>query len=141
MDILGFDSGYGKDQARASYENDQLDNLAADPQGRHPVRLECDNDDIHIEVHESRMKEPSFEELPGEVQMAYAQHVAEHKQAKDEIMHQQMMQAAMMGIPPQPPGPNPMQAQEKIKQGQGPSTKMQNAMNPDLTGGGIGSRG
>lgn len=140
LDILGFDGGYGRDANRAKFENDQLDQLANDPNGRRPVRLECDNDDIHIAIHEDRQKEPSFEELPPEVQQAYLMHINEHKMAKDEAQHQQMMQAAMMGMPPGPQQPNPMDNQENIRKGKGVSTKMQNAMNPDLTGGGLGTR-
>ena len=68
----------------------------------------------------------------------------ELKQLRDAQM--QMMQAAQMsamtGQPPQPAGePNPMQGHQKISKGKGISTKMQNAINPDLTGGGIGTRG
>ncbi len=141
MDIKGFDGGFGKDANRAGYENDQLDNLAIDPQGRRPVRLACDNDDIHISVHNDRMKEPSFQELPGEVQMAYAQHINEHEMAKDQMMQQQMLQSAMTGQPPPEQGPNPMMGQESIRKGDGITSKTKNAMQPDLNPFGMGQRG
>lgn len=138
LDILGFDGGYGKDANRASYENDQLDGLATDPQGMRPVRLSCDNDDVHIAIHNDRMKEPSFQELPADVQMAYTQHIQQHQQAQDEAMHQQMLQAAMMGQPPPGAAPNPMQNQEKIRKGSGITSKTKEALNPDLMGAGAG---
>lgn len=147
MDILGFDSGYGKDAKRASYENDMLDNLATQPQGNKPVVLDADNHQIHIALHQDRQKEPSFLELPFEVQQQYSQHVMQHEQMQAQKEQMAMMQAASMasmtGQPMQPPGqePNPMQGQEKIRKGAGVSTKTQNAMTPDLTGGAIGSRG
>lgn len=140
MDLMGFDGGYGKDANRASFENDDLDNLATNPQGRHPIVMDADQHDIHIAVHQDRQKEPSFLDLPFEVQQAYAMHIQQHEDMQAQKMQMQAMQAAMMGQPAQPEG-NPMQAQEKIKQGNGISTKMQNSMNPDLTGGGIGTRG
>lgn len=132
MDILGFDGGYGKDANRAQYEDDQLDALAVNPGGAKPVRLSCDNDDIHIACHNDRMKEPSFQELPPEVQMAYTMHIKEHEDAKDQAMHQQMLQAAMMGQPPAPPPPNPTEQHQKIGKGKGVTSKMQQAMSPDL---------
>ena len=33
MDIIGFNSGYGKDANRASYENSLMDELAVNPNG------------------------------------------------------------------------------------------------------------
>lgn len=141
LDIVGFSGSYGKDASRAKYENDQLDGLALDPQGRKPVRLSCDQDDIHIAVHNDRMKEPSFQELPAEVQMAYTMHIQEHQHAKDEALHQQMMQAAMMGQPMGPQAPDPTQNQESIRRGSGITSKTKNAMNPDLAPFGGGSRG
>lgn len=147
MDILGFDSGYGKDAKRASYENDMLDNLAVQPQGHQPVVLDADNHDIHVAIHQDRQKEPSFLELPFAVQQQYAQHIMEHEEMQAQKQHMQQMQAMQMaqmtGAPMQPPQgePNPMGQQENIRKGAGISTKVQNAINPDLTGGGIGSRG
>lgn len=147
MDILGFDSGYGKDAKRASYENDMLDQLAVQPMGNKPVVLDADKHDIHISIHQDRQKEPSFLELPFEVQQQYSQHIQQHEQMQAQAEHMQQMQAiqmaAMTGQPAQMPEkePNPMEQQEKIRKGHGISPKMQNAMSPDLTGGGIGNRG
>lgn len=146
MDILGFDGGYGKDANRASFENDDLDGLANNPMGRQPIVMDSDNHDVHIAIHQDRQKEPSFLELPFEVQQAYSQHIMQHEQMKAQAEQMQMMQqaqmAAMTGQPMQPGGqPNPMQEKEPIRKGKGISTKMQNAMSPDLTGGGTGTRG
>lgn len=146
MDILGFDSGYGKDAKRASYENDMLDNLAVSPEGNKPVVLDADNHQIHIAVHQDREKEPSFMELPFAVQQAYAMHIMQHEQMAAQQQAQQMKQAAMMsamtGQPMQPPDQGGGQPPpEKARKGPAPTAKMQNAMNPDLTGGGMGTRG
>lgn len=147
LDIIGFDGGYGKDANRAAYENDMLDQLAVNPQGKQPTVLDVDNHDIHLAIHADREKEPSFLELPFTVQQAYAAHRMQHEQLKQQAEMQQMQQAAqqaaMTGQPVQPPEqkPNPMEAQQKISKGKGISTKMQNAMSPDLTGGSQGTRG
>lgn len=140
MDIIGFDGGYGKDASRASFENDDLDALAYNPQGRQPIVMDSDNHQVHISIHQDRQKEPSFLELPFEVQQQYAQHTQQHEQMLMMQQQQMMMQAAMMGQAAQPQ-PNPMEQKEPIKKGKGISTKMQNALNPDLTGGGSGTRG
>lgn len=146
MDIVGFSGGYGKDASRAKYENDMLDDLALNPTGQHPVLLDADNHQIHIALHQDREKEPSWQQLPFQVQQAYAAHIAQHEQAAQQAQQMQMIQAAhmaaMTGQPMQPQGqPNPMEAQEHIRKGKGNSTKIQNAMSPDLTGGAIGQRG
>jgi len=150
LDILGFDGGYGKDANRAAYENDMLDNLAQNPQGRRPIVMDSDNHDIHLAIHNDREKEPSFQELPFEVQQAYAEHKMQHEQMQQQAQMMQMQQAAMQsqmtGQPAQPPqqGPPPMgpgAPQEPIRKGKGISTKVQNALSPDLTGGGTGTRG
>lgn len=141
MDLMGFDGGYGKDANRASFENDDLDALAVNPNGRKPIVMDSDNHDIHISVHQDRQKEPSFLELPFEVQQAYAMHIQQHEQMQQQQQQMQMMQQMAMGQPPGGAAPNPTQQEEKIKKGKGISTKMQNAINPDLTGGGMGSRG
>ncbi|GAC1502120.1 MAG: hypothetical protein NVS1B10_06750 [Candidatus Saccharimonadales bacterium] len=146
LDILGFDGGYGKDANRAAYENDMLDQLAVNPSGKQPQVLDVDNDDIHLSIHGDREKEPSFLELPFAVQQAYAQHRMQHEQKKMQAEMQAQQQAAQQamvtGQPAQPQQtPNPMDKQEPIRKGKGISTKTQNAINPDLTGGGIGTRG
>ena len=146
LDILGFDGGYGKDATRAKFENDDLDGLGSNPAGRRPIVMDCDNHDIHLSIHNDREKEPSFLELPIEVQQAYMQHKMQHEQMQQQQQMQQMQQAMqqsmMTGQPPQPQQQeNPMGKQQKITKGKGISAKMQNAMNPDLTGGGTGTRG
>lgn len=146
LDILGFDGGYGKDANRAAVENDDLDYLASNPQGRMPVVMDCDNHDIHIAIHSDREKEPSFQELPFAVQQAYAHHKMEHEQMKAQQEQQQMMQAAQMsamtGQPPQPPEQaNPMGEPQKAMKGPGISAKTKNAMNADLMPFGQGTRG
>lgn len=147
MDILGFDSGYGKDAKRASYENDMLDQLAVTPNGNKPVVLDADNDDIHIQYHQDRQKEASFLELPFDVQQAYAAHIGQHEQKKQQKMQMEMMNAVMhsqmTGQPMQPPvqAPDPTQQQENIRKGSGITSKTKNAMNQDLSPFGLGSRG
>lgn len=145
MDILGFDGGYGKDANRAAVENDDLDQLAVNPMGRKPVVMDADNHDIHIAVHNDRQKEPSFQELPFSVQQQYAMHIQQHEQMKAQQEQMQMMQsaqmAAMTGQPAQPPQQaSPMGEPQKAMKGKGITAKMQNAINPDLTGGGLGTR-
>lgn len=140
MDILGFDAGYGKDANRASYENSLLDELATDPNGMKPVVLDADDHQVHIAIHNDREKEPSFQQLPIEVQKAYAEHKMQHENALMQQQMAQMQQAMATGQPPQPQ-PNPMGQQEHIRKGPGITAKTKNAMNPDLQPFGIGSRG
>lgn len=132
MGIIGFDSEYTKDAQRASWENDLIDNLPNSPDNR-PIRLETDNDEIHISVHSERTKEPSFMSLPSEVQQMYFQHIQEHQMAIEQREQMAQMQAMAMGQPPQPPPPNPMQNEEPVRKGKGISREMQNAMASDLT--------
>ncbi len=144
MDVLGFAGSYGKDVNRAEYENDQLDNLAVDPSGKHPLILDCDNHQVHIAVHQDREKEPSYLELPFAVQQSYAQHIMEHEQAQmqqEMQQQQQAAQAAAMGGAPQAPPPNPMGGQENIRKGSGITSKQKNAISPDLQPFGSGQRG
>lgn len=147
MDVLGFSGSYGKDVNRAEYENDMLDNLAIDPKGKSPTVLDCDNHDVHIAVHQDREKEPSYEDLPIAVQQAYAQHIMQHEQLQAQAQQQQMMmamhQSMMTGQPAQPQqAPNPMKGPaEHIRKGSGITSKQKNAMSPDLTPFGQGSRG
>lgn len=145
LDILGFDGGYGKDATRASCENDDLDALANNPAGRKPVVMDADNHQIHISIHQDRQKEPSFQELPFEVQQLYAEHIQQHEQFQAQQQMLQMHQSAMMGLagmqPPDASTQSSYGPPQQAMKGKGISTKMQNAMNPDLTGGGIGTRG
>jgi hypothetical protein len=140
LDVLGFTGSYGKDVNRAEWENDMLDNLASDPSGMQPIVLDVDNHDVHIAVHGDREKEPSFLELPAEVQTAYAQHRMQHEQLKAQAEMMQMQQAMMTGQPPQPQA-NPMMGQESIRKGSGIPAKAKNALNPDLMAFGQGTRG
>lgn len=147
MDLLGFDSGYGKDANRASYENSLLDELSVQPQGMRPIVFDADQHPIHIEVHQDRQKEPSFQQLPFEVQQTYAQHIMEHEQKQAQKEHTAMMQAAQMAMmtgqpmPPPQSEHNPMHSQEKIRKGPGITSKQKNALSPDLAPFGVGSRG
>lgn len=131
--IQGFDSGYGKDAQRAAWENSILDNMTIDP-SKKPVILQSDNDDIHIAIHEDRTKEPSFLDLPFEIQQAYFMHIEEHRNKKAEAEQQQMMQAMMMNTPPPQPEANPMDQEENIRKGKGVSPKTKQALMADVTG-------
>lgn len=100
MGIVGFDNDVGPDVKRAEYENDVIDNILQNPEKR-PVVFVCDDDAVHIQVHERRIKEPAFMELPLEVQQAYFEHVEEHNNAIAMKQQQEMMQAMMTGQAPQ----------------------------------------
>lgn len=140
LDVLGFAGSYGKDVNRAEWENDMLDNLAVDPNGKSPVILDVDNDDVHLAVHGDREKEPSFQELPFAVQQAYSQHKMAHEQQKQQKEMMMMQQTMMSGMQPQP-SPNPMGGEEKLRKGSGITSKQKNAMSPDLQPFGSGQRG
>lgn len=107
MGIQGYDSDIGPDQKRQEWENSILDDALSNPNNK-PVVLDWDNHAIHIQTMETRMKEPSWMELPFQVQQAYMQHRQEHEQKQQQAMQLQMMQAAAMGQPPGPPPPNQM---------------------------------
>lgn len=131
LGIEGFDSSFSKDVKRAEWENSLLDDLVSSPDNK-PIMLAVDNHEVHIEIHSEREKEPSFIHLPFEVQQAYAMHLKEHQDAKDQAEQMQMMQAAMMQQPPAPPQPNPMHADAKIRGGKGIDAKTSRLMQPDL---------
>jgi hypothetical protein len=116
MGIQGYDSDIGPDQKRAEQENALLDNLQKTPQ-KQPIVLEWDQHDIHIQIIEKRMKEPSWLELPPQIQQAYMQHREQHLQMKQQMQMMANMQAAAAGAPPpQPQGPPPpMKTQPKGK--------------------------
>lgn len=119
MGIQGYDSDIGPDQKRQEWENSLLDDVQNNPNNR-PVVLDWDVHPIHIQVLEQRMKEPSWMELPFEIQQAYMQHRMEHEQKQQQMMMQQQMQAMAMGQPPGPPppqaqAPQPMSSQPKGK--------------------------
>lgn len=100
MGIQGFDSDVGPDTRRAEWENSLLDNLANSPDNQ-PIVLDWDNHEIHIAVLESRMKEPSWMELPPQVQQAYMQHRQQHEQMQQQKLMMMQMQAMSTGQPPQ----------------------------------------
>jgi hypothetical protein len=139
MGVSGFDNDVGPDMKRAEWENDLLDNLVYSPDNV-PVVIDADMDDIHIAVHDKRMKEPSFMSLPFEIQQAYLQHKQQHEQAKMMKQQAQMMeQMAMQGGAPQPggmpggapgqagPGPTNMQPA-----GNGITKEQKNALSSDM---------
>lgn len=131
--IHGFDEDYSKDVQRAEWENDLLDDLVHNPQNK-AIVLDCDNHDIHISIHENRIKEPSFMSLPFEIQQAFFAHNKEHEDIKAQKEQMAQMQQAAMGMPPQQGAPNPMEAQEKIKKGKGVGEKTKQLLMPDLFG-------
>jgi hypothetical protein len=100
MGIVGFDNDIGPDKKRAEWENDCLDNIMFNPD-KSPVVLVCDDHQVHKSIHERRMKEPSWMELPTEVQQAYMEHVELHDQYLAMAAEQEAMQAMMMGQSPQ----------------------------------------
>lgn len=133
MGIQGYDSDIGPDQKRQEWENSLLDDILNSPNNK-PVVLDWDNHQVHIQVMEQRMKEPSWMELPFQIQQAYMQHRMEHEQKQQQQMQMQAMQAAAMGMPPQqpqssaaPPAP-PMRMQPK---GKGNPKSVNEALNID----------
>lgn len=97
MGITGFDNDIGPDSKRAEWENDLMDNIKFSPDNR-PIVLFVDKDEIHIEIHSRRMKEPNFFEQPQEVQDLYMQHIEEHMEAMD---NKRMLQTVQNGgVPP-----------------------------------------
>jgi hypothetical protein len=107
---------------------------------KHPIVFDWDNHQIHLQVHQLRMKEPSWQELPFEIQQAYMQHNMEHEQKVQEQQMMANMQAMAMG---QPPGPSPdQQAQQPMKsqpKGKGLSKEVSNALATDVRqAGGVG---
>jgi hypothetical protein len=129
MGITGFDSDIGPDQKRAELENSQLDNLQNMP-NKMPIVLQWDNDPIHIQIHEKRMKEASWMELPQATQQAYMQHWMQHQQAAQQKQLLANMQAAASGMPPQPAQPQP-EHMRKQPTGKGPSHKVSDALATD----------
>lgn len=132
MGIQGYDSDIGPDQKRQEWENSLLDDIQNNPNNK-PVVLDWDNHPIHIQVLEQRMKEPSWMELPFDVQQSYMQHRQEHEMRQQQMMQMQMMQAAAMGQPPGPPPqnaqpPQPMHMQPK---GKGNPKSVNEALNAD----------
>lgn len=103
MGIVGFDNDIGPDKKRAEWENDCLDNIMLNPD-RKPVTLNCDDDTVHIQVHERRMKEPAWMELDQQIQQAYMMHVEEHKTSEMQKQQMQAMNDMATGMPSEPQG-------------------------------------
>lgn len=137
MGIMGYDSDIGPDQKRAEQENSLLDNLKNTPT-KTPIVLDWDNHAVHIQTHEKRMKEPSWMELPPEIQQAYMAHRQQHEMTLQQAQMMANMQAAAAGMPPQPPQgsamPPPMHTQPK---GKGPPKAVDEAMSGDVIKGGL----
>jgi hypothetical protein len=99
MGITGYDSDIEPDRKRAQWENDLIDNIQYSPDNK-PVVLVVDNHDLHIEIHQNRMKAPNFMALSSEVQQAYMMHIQQHEQFKAQAMQAQMLQDQAMGAAP-----------------------------------------
>lgn len=133
MGIMGYDSDIGPDQKRAEQENSLLDNLQNTPT-KQPIVLDWDQHAIHIQVHEKRMKEPSWMELPPQTQQAYMAHRQQHEQ----MAQQQQMMASMQALaahqpPPGPQGPPP--PMRKQPTGKGVTKDVSDALSQDVTQG------
>ena len=130
MGIAGFDNDVGPDVKRAEWENDLMDNVKLSPDNR-PIRLEVDEDTVHMEIHARRMKEPSFLEAPQEVQMAFNEHYQEHMNAKSQKDQALAMEAMANGQPAQPSagGNNP---QQLAGRGKGAPLSARNALMQDM---------
>lgn len=115
----GFFEEANLDRRAAQFENDQLEvgkadfnNITIQPQSYNDHRE-------HIRVHRLRMKDPSFQELPEKIRMAFEQHVNLHKyhQVDDQnemanimadLVKYQLVQVPGMpqgGLPPGGPAP------------------------------------
>ena len=133
MGIVGFDTDVGPDTKRAEWENAMLDNTAVSPDN-YPVRLDVDEDQIHMSVLAKRMKEPSWMELPSIAQQAYMKHYQEHEMALQEKVQVAQLQAMATGQGPVPQPGNPAQGRSNLQSaGKGTPAKIQEAiLAPDL---------
>lgn len=142
MGITGFDSDIGPDTKRQEWENALMDNIEFSPDNK-PIVLDADNDQIHIEIMDRRMKEQSFMDLSPVVHQAYMQHKMEHMQAMNQkMMAQQAEQMAQMqaGMPPsQGGGPQPAPSPTKPEESPGvrgkgaaPSKDVKDALKQDM---------
>lgn len=134
LGINGFDGDYNKDANRARLENMQLNALLTHPDKK-PVVMQFDNHDIHLQVLRDRMKEPSWFDLPLQLQQAYLEHESDHLNMQAQQQQEQAMQAAMMGQPPGPPqGGAPSGPHEPIRKGPGIDRKTQQMLGSDMLG-------
>ena len=74
------------------------------------------------------MKSPAFMSLSITVQTAYMNHIFEHNQKIMDAQQQEMIQAAMMGMPPGPPEPSANAPTEPREQGKGVTKQIKNAI-------------
>ena len=131
MGIQGYNQQFNKDQKRAQMENSQLDNLMNTP-NKKPIVFVWDNHAIHLNEHYDRMKDPSFMELPPQVQQEYMAHTEQHIQFQQQAQMQANMAVAASGQPPQPAqGTQPPQPMRKQPTGKGPTHKVQDALATD----------
>lgn len=98
MGIQGYDSDIEPDRKRANWENDLIDNMIQSP-ALTPVVLVVDNHQLHLEVHQNRMKSPTFMSLPFEIQKAYMAHIQQHQQMEAQAQQAQMLQQQAMAPP------------------------------------------
>lgn len=143
MGIMGFDSDIGPDTKRQEWENALLDNIDLSPDNM-PIVLDADNDQIHIDVIDRRMKEQSFMDLSPAAQEAYMRHKMEHMEAMNaKMMAEQTAQMAQMqaGVsgPQQPAGLQQMRSPTQPEDTQGvrgkgaePSQDVKNALKSDM---------
>lgn len=118
MGVTGFDNDVDADVKRAQWENDLMDGIRFNPDNAQMVIvLDADVHELHIEQHQKRQKEPSFFDLPIEVQQKYMEHCSKHEAALAEKQQAQMMQAMASGQPPeemaQPGAPSPVSGHGK----------------------------
>ncbi len=128
LGVTGFDNDVGPDVKRAEWENDLLDNLHNNPNNK-PVLFDADDDAVHIEIHNKRVKQPSFMSLPLECQQAYFMHVQAHEQSASMKQQAQMMQQMAMQGPP--PGGQAPQAMSPSHMGQPPKA-VKEALHADV---------
>jgi hypothetical protein len=139
MGITGFDYDINPDKERAEWENDLLEDSLLSPDNQ-PIVLVFDDHAVHKQVLERRMKEPSFLELPHQVQQAFLMHHQQHEQMEQMAQQQQMLETMVTGQPPQqtPSGSNPKPIEG---QGKGVSQKMADSLRQDLKIPGEGGNG
>lgn len=143
MGITGFDSDVGPDTNRAEWENSLLDNIKNSPDNA-PIVLDWDNHEIHLQVLERRMKEPSWMELDAETQQAYIQHRTQHQQMQQQKVQQEQMEAMaaqMAGQQASEPQQSALAPGNKPSGGNGPSKEGQQALDADLHVPGAGPQG
>jgi len=121
MGVVGFDTEVGPDVKRAEWENSVLEDPANVLFGQLFV-LADENHAIHKEIHTNRMKEPSFYNLPQEVQQAYLEHNAKHDEQLEMMKSLALQESMATGQPAQMPG---LQDEPLRAHGKGISQAMQ----------------